>query len=361
MKKFGFIFLLTIILCSCGRLDSNPGADSYSDNTVISEITTTTTTTTESISLEGEVLSWKDKHPEEEKQTTTTTQVAVKENKKLEVFASAPDSEEETKEYIVYKPSTHYVHRSTCHWVDNECFEIDDTERFDTRLCTECNPDIEIKHLYKEPVITTTQKATAAQTQTQTEAAKTTTTKVTEAPKTEETKSTTTKKTTTEPQKIEEEIEVQNTYRLPYILSASDWNDICKVVCNETGYCGEYQQKAVANTIFNRIIWASKYGNYNPYPTDVYSIVRQKNQYNAIYQYRNDARLNPGGSLWNQTMQYIKEAASEPDFTNGAIGYYNPAMSGFLPAFESNRALLLCYTDGTGRFFRLNPACYTQK
>lgn len=360
MKKFGFIFLLTIILCSCGRLDSNPGADSYSDNTVISEITTTTTTT-ESISLEGEVLSWKDKHPEEEKQTTTTTQIAVKENKKLEVFASAPDSEEETIEYIVYKPSTHYVHRSTCYWVDNECFKIDDTEKFDARLCTECNPDIEIKHLYKEPVITTTtQKATAAQTQTQTEAAKTTTTKVTEAPKTEETKSTTTKKTT-EPQKIEEEIEVQNTYRLPYILSASDWNDICKVVCNETGYCSEYQQKAVANTIFNRIIWASKYGNYNPYPTDVYSIVRQKNQYNAIYQYRNDARLNPGGSLWNQTMQYIKEAASEPDFTNGAIGYYNPAMSGYLSAFENNRALLLCYTDGTGRFFRLNLACYTQK
>lgn len=59
-------------------------------------------------------------------------------------------------------------------------------------------------------------------------------------------------------------------------------------------------------------------------------------------------------------MKYIKEAASEPDFTNGAIGYYNPSC-GYLSAFENNRALLLSYKDKTGRFFRLNPACYTRK
>ena len=245
-----------------------------------------------------------------------------------------PTIEDSTDKYIVFKPSTHYIHRSTCRWCDNSCQKITDTKNIQARLCTECNPDIEVVNPY---IVVTT------------------------APKKTEPKQTTTTTTSVTTSEVSEEVEVSNTYRLPYILSDSDWNDICKVVCNETGYCGEKQQKAVANTIFNRIIWASKYGNYNPYPTDVYHIVRQKNQYNAIYQYRNDARLNPGGSLWNQTMRYIKEAASEPDFTNGAIGYYNPAMSGYLSAFENNRALLLAYVDGTGRFFKLNPACYTQK
>ena len=156
--------------------------------------------------------------------------------------------------------------------------------------------------------------------------------------------------------------QIQTTgYRLPYILSDEEWWWVCKVVCSETGYCGERQQKAVANTIFNRLIWAAQYGNYNPFPKDAISIIKQPSQYDAYKYWRSDTRLQPGGSLWNQTMKYIKEAASEPDFTNGAIGYYNPAMSGYLSAFENNRALLLAYTDGTGRFFKLNPACYTRK
>lgn len=173
---------------------------------------------------------------------------------------------------------------------------------------------------------------------------------------------------TTKPVSTTTQQVVQNTgYRLPYVLSENDWIDICKVVSSETGYCGEKQQKAVANTIFNRIIWANQYGHLNPYPKDVYSILRQKNQYNAIYHWSKraskDSRLGYGGSLWNQTMKYIKEAAYEADFTNGAIGYYNPSpkMGGYLSAFENNRALLLSYEDKTGRFFRLNPACYTRK
>ena len=169
--------------------------------------------------------------------------------------------------------------------------------------------------------------------------------------------------TTTIPSEIE--VQEQENYRLPYVLSENDWIDICKVVSSETGYCGEKQQKAVANTIFNRIIWANQYGHLNPYPKDIYSILRQKNQYNAIYHWSmrasRDSRLGYDGSLWNQTMKYIKEAAYEPDFTNGAIGYYNPSMSGYLAAFENNKALLLSYADNAGRFFRLNPNCYTRK
>lgn len=55
------------------------------------------------------------------------------------------------EEYVVYKPSTKYVHRSTCRWVDNSCYQINSTEGIDSRKCSECNPDIEIMNEYIEP------------------------------------------------------------------------------------------------------------------------------------------------------------------------------------------------------------------
>jgi hypothetical protein len=61
---------------------------------------------------------------------------------------------EEPREYVVYKPSTHYVHRNTCHWYTNECYEITSTEGLECRYCTECNPDIEIVTPYQEPTYT---------------------------------------------------------------------------------------------------------------------------------------------------------------------------------------------------------------
>lgn len=57
-------------------------------------------------------------------------------------------------EVIVFKPSTHYLHRSTCHWVDDECYEISDTSNIEARICTECNPDIIIQNEYVEPIPT---------------------------------------------------------------------------------------------------------------------------------------------------------------------------------------------------------------
>ena len=50
--------------------------------------------------------------------------------------------------YICYKPSTHYVHYSTCRWFDDTCYEITDTLNLEARKCSECNPDIEIVNLY---------------------------------------------------------------------------------------------------------------------------------------------------------------------------------------------------------------------
>lgn len=52
---------------------------------------------------------------------------------------------------IVFKPSTHYLHKSTCHWVTGECYEVTDTNDIEARICTECNPDIKVVNEYKEP------------------------------------------------------------------------------------------------------------------------------------------------------------------------------------------------------------------
>lgn len=189
----------------------------------------------------------------------------------------------------------------------------------------------------------------------------TTTTKSIETAKVETTKpiETTTQKvtttvttTTTPPATTTTIAAISSGYKLPYILTDDNWFMICKVVCSETGYCSDQQQKAVAWTIFNRIIYSATHSN-SPFPNTVYGILHQKNQYNAINYWRSDTSLQPGGKCWNHTMALIKALAYEDDFTNGAIGYYNPYMSGYLSAFENNSALVFCYQDSTGRFFRL--------
>ena len=328
-KNFGKVVLILIsILCftSCGtkikdNSSSVPGitiviedseVDQPKSSTVaLAKKVTKTTKETTTTTPEEEV-------PEEETTTTTTPTVTTT----VELIKNEP---EPIEEYLVYKPSTFYIHRSTCRWAAQGCYRIDNTDDIIARACTECNPDIEIKHKYIETTTTTT-------TIKEEEIEEETTTTTAAVPETEET--------------------AAAASRLSYELSDDDWFMICKVVCSETGYCGEKQQKAVANTIFNRIIYSATHEK-SPYPKDVYGILHQKNQYNAINYWRSDTRLQPGGTYWNQTMIYVKEAAEEPDFTNGAIGYYNPQMSGYLSAFDNNSALELCYTDMSGRFFRL--------
>ena len=56
--------------------------------------------------------------------------------------------------YIVYKPSTHYVHMSSCRWCDSTCYEITSTEDLEARKCSECDPDIVIVTEYVDPTPT---------------------------------------------------------------------------------------------------------------------------------------------------------------------------------------------------------------
>lgn len=104
------------------------------ENTTVVE-STTTETTTESIEA-----------------TTTTVATTVEET----TTTTTSEPEVGNREFTVYKPSTHYVHRNTCHWCTDECYEITSTEGLEARYCTECNPDIEIVTAYQVPTPTLT-------------------------------------------------------------------------------------------------------------------------------------------------------------------------------------------------------------
>ena len=107
--------------------------------TAVTSITAVTTeSTTETTVLETEITI-----PETE--LTTEEIVTVTETIIEEII------EEPVESYIVYKPSTHYIHLSDCKWVSDECYEITDTYDLETRRCNVCNPDMEIINEYVEP------------------------------------------------------------------------------------------------------------------------------------------------------------------------------------------------------------------
>ena len=113
--------------------------------TTATTVTSTTTTSTSTTSLTST--------------STTTTLISTSTSSvaetepaapvtTAEVTEAAPTQAETPREYIVYKPSTHYIHKSTCHWVDSTCYEITDTNDIECRKCSECNPDLEIVNPY---------------------------------------------------------------------------------------------------------------------------------------------------------------------------------------------------------------------
>lgn len=114
-----------------GIITTTSSSTSITDTTVETEPTTTTTEepTTTSTEETTEVITTMEVATTVEEPTTTAT-------------------EEATREYVVYKPSTHYIHRNTCHWVNAECYEIENTEGFECRRCSECNPDMDIVSEY---------------------------------------------------------------------------------------------------------------------------------------------------------------------------------------------------------------------
>ena len=91
--------------------------------------------------------------------TTVNNPVQVIEESSTEqkvIEEESNNTPEPVKEYTVYKPSTHYIHRSTCRWFDNSCYEISNTEGIECLYCTECRPDMEIVTAYVAPVTVST-------------------------------------------------------------------------------------------------------------------------------------------------------------------------------------------------------------
>ena len=84
-----------------------------------------------------------------------TETTPVKEETTVPVTEPVTNVEETTTEpkpvVIVYKPSTHYIHKSNCRWADSTCYEITDTNGIEARKCSECAPDIEIVNAYVPP------------------------------------------------------------------------------------------------------------------------------------------------------------------------------------------------------------------
>lgn len=104
------------------------------------ENTTTMLTTTEEVSTEvnTEVI-YDDPEP------------IVKSERHEELWSEPVTEPIPVEEYVVYKPSSYYIHRNTCHWNRDDAYRIDNTEGIEARRCSECNPDMEIINEYVEP------------------------------------------------------------------------------------------------------------------------------------------------------------------------------------------------------------------
>lgn len=104
----------------------------YNDSNSETPTTAVTTTTTE---------------------TTDITTTAVTENTTPAAETTVVTTEN-NEPYLVYKPSTKYAHRSTCRWNKDDAYRCDDFSNLETRICTECNPEIGDHIEYQTPTIT---------------------------------------------------------------------------------------------------------------------------------------------------------------------------------------------------------------
>lgn len=87
--------------------------------------------------------------------TTPTETTAV-----TEITTTVVVTTENNEPYLVYKPSTKYAHRSTCRWNKDDAYRCDDFSNLETRICTECNPEIGDHIEYQTPTVGNKDNAT---------------------------------------------------------------------------------------------------------------------------------------------------------------------------------------------------------
>jgi hypothetical protein len=163
------IITIMVIAGSTSAIEGTVEAPSILDDTsvvtaIIPDVTTTaTTTTTTTMTTSLTTTSTTEDVTTTSTETTTTTTTPVVTTTVVETTSNiVTTTTQVVREYVVFKPKTHYIHKNTCRWFDNTCYEITDTENIQARKCTECNPEIEIinKYVVPEPVAPTVLEAT---------------------------------------------------------------------------------------------------------------------------------------------------------------------------------------------------------
>lgn len=200
--------------------------------------------------------------PDESSTAEVTTTTAATTTSKTEKKAKTTTTKKE-KEYLVYKPSTHYVHKSTCEWVNDECYKIDSTEGLQVRLCEDCNPKIDVVEEYVEPVAT--YAAPQVDTYVEEVDAQTSlaaTSVVTEAPKSTEAAA---------------DNVVEDTSSNSSIDSYSR-QLLAEIVWHEAGcnWIGQYDKARIAAGVMNRV-------NDPRFPDTVYSVLTQAGQFSGYW------------------------------------------------------------------------------
>lgn len=121
--------------------------------TIVTSSTKPATTVTSSIKLTSQTTT-------SQTTTTTTKRNTTVSSTTVPIMETTTTTKTSVETYVVYKPSTHYIHKNTCHWVNAECYRIESTAGLEARKCTECNPEMEIETPYVEPVPETPDNST---------------------------------------------------------------------------------------------------------------------------------------------------------------------------------------------------------
>lgn len=152
--------LATISMVACGNqteVNKNEGEITTTAATTTTSITTTDTINTTMLTTTTEVST-----QITESQTEVTVMnddpEPIAKSERHEEMVTEPVTETEpviTERYIVYKPSTHYLHFSDCRWNSGDAYRVDCTTDLVARLCNECNPDVSdyIEYVEPEPTV----------------------------------------------------------------------------------------------------------------------------------------------------------------------------------------------------------------
>ncbi len=193
--------------------------------------------------------------------TTSTTVTSTAESTTVATTTTSP------REYIVYKPSTHYIHMNYCRWFDSTCQEIDSTEGIECRRCSECHPDIEIVNEYTTTTTTTTTTETTEETETTT---------------VDDTGTADVEEESTEPETPEDGVDTELEHYALKFVTEEERIYLCNVVGSEYGanWVSLYDKAMVVATIMNRVRdggWSG--GRENT----VYNVITAPYQYNPSY------------------------------------------------------------------------------